>query len=217
MNKNKKFTYKNVVIVGVGFPDVLRVIDNINKKQSYRKINILGFLDDNKKFKKKIFWGYKILGGINWLKNKKNVFVINAVCSSTKLRAIVQKKINKYNKNSLSIIDPEIDCSHSEIQKGVIICGGTRIGHNVKIKTGVIISFNVNIGHDTKIDKNCFIASGANILGHCKIGEQSFVGSNASILPKVKIGKFCSISMCSSVVNNVKSKSIMIGNPARKL
>ena len=43
MNRNKKFIYKDVVIVGVGFPDVLRIIDNINKKQPQRKINILGF------------------------------------------------------------------------------------------------------------------------------------------------------------------------------
>ena len=40
---------KKVVVVGVGFPDVIRVIDAINEKGE--KIDFLGFLDDKKKFK----------------------------------------------------------------------------------------------------------------------------------------------------------------------
>ena len=46
---------KKVVIVGVGFPDIIRVIDAINEKGE--KIEILGFLDDKKEIQGKTYWG----------------------------------------------------------------------------------------------------------------------------------------------------------------
>tara|TARA_B100000941_G_C28492726_1_gene548947 strand:+ start:1207 stop:1842 length:636 start_codon:yes stop_codon:yes gene_type:complete len=197
----------NIVIIGVGFPDILRVIEAINKKN--KQINLLGFLDDNPNFKNKKFWGYRVLGNISWLKKNKNYYPVNSVASNMELREKIDKKIKKYSSKRISLIDPSVNISSTKISPGVIINEGVTIGHGVQIKEGTILSFNVNVGHGSKIDKFCFLASGSSILGNCHIEKKVFIGSNSTILPKIKVGESSTIGINTNIISNVPKKSLV--------
>lgn len=202
-----KHSQKKLVIVGVGFPDVLNIIENINKKK--QSIKLLGFLDDNRKFLRKSFWGHKVIGGIDWLKNKKNIYVVNSVAKNCQTRTEVFKKIEKYNKNFFNLIDPSVGVSNVQFSKGVIVNKGVSFGYNTKVGFGSILSWDSHLGHGSLLGKNCFLAKGAAVLGNVKIGDKVFVGSNASVLPGVKIGSDCNIFSNSTVIENLKNKSFI--------
>ena len=204
---------KKIVIVGVGFPDVLNIVDSINKEK--KELEVLGFLDDNKKILGKKFWGYKVLGNISWLKNKKNIFVINSVAKNCQIREKVFKKIKKYNSNFLNIIDPNVSIKNVSLSKGIIINKGVSLGYGSKIGFGSILSWDSHLGHGSTLGKFCFIAKGATALGNSKIGDKVFVGSNASILPKIKVASECNIFSNSTVMENLKPKSFVISKTKR--
>jgi len=199
-----------LIIVGTGFPDVLNIIESINKKEKI--IHVLGFLDDNKKLIGKKVWGYKVLGKISWLKNKKKVFVVNSVARNCKIRDYVFKKIKKYTKNFYNLIDPTVSATNVKLSKGIIINKGVTLGYGSNIGFGSILSWDSHLGHDATVGKNCFLAKGATILGNAKIGDRVFLGSNCSILPKIKIGSDCNIFSNSATINNLSPNSFFVGN-----
>ena len=65
---------KDLVILGVGYPDILQILDEIN--QDKKNYNILGFIDDNIKLKNTVKFDLPILGGMDWLKNKSKIYVV---------------------------------------------------------------------------------------------------------------------------------------------
>ncbi len=199
---------KKIVIVGAGFPDVLNIIDSINEEK--KELEVLGYLDDNKKILGKKFWGYKVLGDIAWLKNKKNIFVINSVAKNCSIREKVFKKIKKYNSNFLNIIDPNVSIKNVSLSEGIIINKGVSLGYGSKVGFGSILSWDSHLGHGSTLGKFCFVAKGAAALGNSKIGDKVFVGSNASILPKIKVGSECNIFSNATVMENLKPKSFVI-------
>ena len=75
--KNRKL--KKIIIVGAGGmgKEVLWTLMDINKVSNV--FDVIGFLDDDKKLHGKKINGYSILGGINWLSNKKKIGCIIAI------------------------------------------------------------------------------------------------------------------------------------------
>ena len=59
---------EKIVVVGVGFPDVIRIIEAINRKNKI--IDFLGFLDDKEEFQGTTHYGYPVIGKLDWLKEK---------------------------------------------------------------------------------------------------------------------------------------------------
>ena len=148
---------KNIVIVGVGFPDVLNIIEEINKNE--KKIKLIGFVDDNKKIHGKKFWGYKVISGINWLKNK-NVYVVNSVAKNCLIREKVFKKLKKLKVKFTNLIDPTVSTKNVKLDKGIIINKGTSFGFGSRVGFGSILSWDSHLGHGSFLGKNCFLAKG---------------------------------------------------------
>lgn len=99
---------------------------------------------------------------------------------------------------------------------------------------GMSIGRNVKVSLKAKLDKTnprgltigdgTYIAFGATILTHdmcrglhadTKIGKNCFIGGNALILPGVKLGDEVIVAAGSVVTKDVKSNSIVAGNPAK--
>ena len=59
---------KDLVIIGAGGvgQELTLIVEEINKKKE--QWNLLGFIDDNKELYDNKVLGYKVLGGLNWLK-----------------------------------------------------------------------------------------------------------------------------------------------------
>jgi acetyltransferase-like isoleucine patch superfamily enzyme len=119
---------------------------------------------------------------------------------------------------------------------------GCKIGKNSKIDAFVYIEEGVTIGDNCKIRPFVFIPSGVAIEDNVFIGPNvtftndkhpraqgnwtltpivvkrgASIGANSVILPGVTIGEEALVGAGSVVTKNVKSKTVVVGNPAKVL
>ena len=206
---------KNLVLVGIAFSDVMRIIDALNQEK--KKINLLGFVDDKDEVQGKSYWGYPVLGKLDWLVNNKNdYYIVNTVARTTTIRKKVHERLEKYKVRFTSLVHPNVDMKYNQCGNGVVICPGAVIGPNALLEDQVMVGFNAIVGHDSKVGKFSFIAGGASVLSHVKVGEGVFVGANSACFPGVKLGSWSTVGMCSAVMTDVAPNTTVIGNIAKK-
>lgn len=212
---------KNIILIGAGgnASVILSTINDINK--SFKSYRILGFLDDNKtKFNNLDYLGKINKTTINkLLKNKQNQFIWTLISTTLKEKSIknLQKlniPINKFPK----IIHPTATVSvFAKIGNGSTIHPNVNIGPNVKIGNHVHIFSQSMIGHDTHLSSYSYVANCVSIGAKIKAGKGVYFGSNCSIIEKIRIHPWSTIGLGSVLLKNVNEKSVMVGNPAKKL
>lgn len=101
--------------------------------------------------------------------------------------------------------------------EGVIVGYGTQIDCDVTIGNYCNIQTNAVIGHDTKVGDwsmiDCFAFTG----GFVKLGEGVTLHTRATIIPQICVGDYATVNACSCCIRNVKTGSVMMGNPAKEL
>ena len=207
---------KNVIIIGTGGSS--KVIYNSIK--TYKKLNILGFLDDDKSLHGTKFMDKSVLGAIDDLdKFNRNTMVINGVGATKDV--IARKKIfNKIkelgfslytfiSKHSVIADDVEISLG-CVVMPGTIINSGTILEENVFLNTGVIVE------HDCYIGESTFLATGCVLSGNVKIKSGTFLGSNSTVIGNVVIGSGSTIGAGSVVIRDVEDNTLVYGNPSHK-
>ena len=81
-----------------------------------------------------------------------------------------------------------------------------------------ILGTNTTFLHHGNLENNCLIGGGCTIGAGTKILKNTFIGVGCTIASRnIKIGSSCFISSGSVVFDNLKSKTKVIGNPARKI
>ena len=203
------------VIVGArgSGKDVLWTIMDINKISN--AFDVIGFLDDDKKLHGKKINGYPILGGINWLSNKKKIGCVVAIGDS-KIRERVVKKLKNFNVSFPSIIHPSVIMSEFvTVGKGTIICAGGIISPNSEIGNFVFINLRSLIAHNCKIKDFVSINPGVNVNGYTIIEKGAYIASGVTIKDVIKIGKWSVIGIGGVIGNDVKPYSLYLGNPGR--
>ena len=204
-----------IVIVGAqgSGKDVLWTIMDINKISN--AFDVIGFLDDDKKLHGKKINGYPILGGINWLSNKKKIGCVVAIGDS-KIRERVVKKLKNFNVSFPSIIHPSVIMSEFvTVGKGTIICAGGIISPYSEIGNFVFISLSSLIAHYCKIKDFVSILTGVNVNGHTIIEKGAYIASGVTVRDEIKIGKWSVIGIGGVIGNDVKPYSLYLGNPGR--
>jgi len=187
---------KEFIVAGVGFNDILSLINN----HSELKNNFKGFVDDNVTRKKNC----KIVGKWKYLKHKKYL-VFNSVCKNYFLREKAKKKLDGYQVKFINLISKNSNIKNAKLGKGNAIFDYVFLGDNVKIGDHTIVHNNVSVGHDTIIGRNCFLAPGVKILGRCKIEDNVFIGSNTVITNGVKIKKNSTIGSGCTIYEDIKA------------
>jgi len=206
---------KDLVVLGVGFPDIIQTIEDIN--QDTKIYNLLGFIDDNPEFKDKTIYDYPVLGTMEWLRNRSHVYVVNTVAKNMTIRKNSTIKLNNLNANFLNIIHPTVNTKYTKIGLGNILCKNVYLEAQSVIGSHCMLLPNVTIGHDTSINDNCFFGPNSSILGGVKINENCLIGSGTVILPKVKIDQNVVLGINSSVYSNVDKGKTLMSPPSRKI
>lgn len=200
---NNKKVLKDIVIIGSGGigREVAYIIEEINNIEE--TWNILGFIDDNSDMWLKELNGYKILGGIEYLKNMKvkpNVIVGISNCSVK--RNIVESLNNEFD--FATIIHPSIKINkYSKVGKGTIIYPGVILTVNTVIGNHVIVSGNCGIGHDSIIGDYSTLLWGVNLSGYDNIGEEVFLGVGVNVVQNLSIENRTKISAGSIVTESI--------------
>jgi sugar O-acyltransferase (sialic acid O-acetyltransferase NeuD family) len=203
----------DLVILGVGFPDIIQIIGDINKdKKTY---NIVGFIDDNPIFHNKVFYNYPVVGSMQWLESNKNTHVVNTVARNMSVRRATINKLKSITSNFPNIIHPSVNVKYLKLGHGNIISKNAYFEVSSSIGSHCMILPNVTIGHDTSISDNCFFGPNSSVLGGVNIHENCLVGSGAIILPKVKISKNVVIGINSSVYSDLEEGLSVMSMPAK--
>ena len=73
----------------------------------------------------------------------------------------------------------------------------------------------VQIGHNCLIGANTNICAGSILSGNVKIGNNVWVGPKSSFKEKIIIGNNTIVGIGSNVINDIKTNSVIYGNPAK--
>ena len=135
--------------------------------------------------------------------------------------AIRHKLVKEWNRKVVpfqSFVSPDVLVHPSvTVGKGCILCPGVKITVNVHLSDFVIVNLNTTIGHDVRIGNFCSLMPSVNISGNVKLGERVFIGTGATILQGVHIGDDVIIGAGALVLENVPSRSKVVGVPARSI
>ncbi|HTY81959.1 MAG TPA: acetyltransferase [Dehalococcoidales bacterium] len=205
----------NIVIFGAGGHG--RVVLDILKHD--RRVNLAGFIDDNRNSHQKIIDGVRVLGDVTRLPEliaAHNLDGCVVAIGDNKVRAKLFAKVkhlglkleNAIHPNALIAKDVEIG-EGVVIASGAIINTGTRIGNNVIINTGVVID------HNNIIEDNVHISPGAKLAGEVTVKKYAHVGIGVTVVPHLTIGESAVVGAGAVVQEDIPDDSTAVGVPAR--
>jgi sugar O-acyltransferase (sialic acid O-acetyltransferase NeuD family) len=200
--------------------DILEAIEDINRSRRRRKYNCVGFLDDDR-----IMWGQKVhakkvLGPLSKASSYRDCLLVNGIGSPfnywrrDKIVATTRASLARF----ATIVHPSAIVSPSAILgKGVVVLPHVTIAANARIGHHVILLPNTIISHDASIGDYSCVAGGVCVSGGARIGRSCYLGTNSSVIGNVYVGDYCLVGMGSVVLKNVTQRSVVAGNPARRL
>ncbi len=110
-----------------------------------------------------------------------------------------------------SLVHPHACVDSSVVlEEGVQVMAGAIIQVDAHIGKNVIINTQASVDHDCLIDENVHIAPGAVLCGTVIVSKGTFIATGARVGPGVKIGESAVIGAGTSIVRDVKAKSLVL-------
>lgn len=209
---------KKIIVVGAGGfgKEIAWLIERINKVTN--EYTILGFVDDNKAAGE-LVGRYKVIGSIDYLKEKKNLYVAVAIgCSRT--RHAVVKKIKEINSEICfpNLIDPSVILGNvSCIGEGNLICASTILTVDYSLGNFDIINLDCTIGHEAILCDFVTLYPSVNVSGNVTINKYSEIGTGSQIIQGIEIGENVIVGAGSTVVKQLEDNITAVGSPAKKI
>jgi sugar O-acyltransferase (sialic acid O-acetyltransferase NeuD family) len=172
---------------------------------------VVAFFDDG--FEGELFFGKKQLGAYDELKLPEKELVI--AIGSNSIRKVVSEKVKH---SYVSIIDINSTVHESaKIGEGTVVMMGASVQIDVQLGNHVIVNTAASVDHDCEIGDYVHLSPNATLCGAVKVGKLTQIGANATVLPNLTIGENCTIGAGAVVTKDIPDKTIVIGNPARKI
>lgn len=209
---------QDIVIVGSGNPDIIRLIEDINDRQ--KTYNILGFLEKAPELIGQKVLSYPILGDDTLLSLEfTNCCVVNNVMASTRLHDKIAEMIQTSHSNDLipNLIHPSVNKKYVEFGYGNIIYENVCIGVDASIGSFNIIYPGTIIGHQAKIGCHCLFAASTIASARTTIGDRVFFGNKSMVIPTKSICDDSFIGAGSVVIHSINRPKAVFGNPAKEL
>lgn len=207
---------KDIVIIGAGGfgREVAMLIEDINKEKS--TWNIKGFIDDNIENLEATINGIKVLGNVDWLKDKE-LYIINAIANGN-IRNEINKKLEKTKNKFATLIHPTAIISDSvSIGEGSIICAGNIVTTNIIIGKQVIVNLSSTIGHDAILHDFVTIMPSTNISGHVALEKFVIIGTGTQIIENITVGERTIVGAGSTVIKELPANCTAVGSPAKPI
>lgn len=80
---------------------------------------------------------------------------------------------------------------------------------------GIVISAKANIGCNLTLVGGNILGIRENLTGDFVIGDNCYMGAHAVVLGPLTLGDFVKVGASALVLNSFKSKSVLVGVPAR--
>ncbi len=213
-----EYNVKDLVIIGSGNPDIIRLIEDINAEKPV--YNIIGFLERNPDLVGETILSYPILGDDSMLVSEfSNCCVVNNVMASTKAHFRVARQILSSHKENLipNLIHPSINTKYVNFGYGNIVYESVNYGVGALIGNFNIFYPGSVIGHEAIIGSHCLFAANTIASARTSIGDRVFFGNNSMVIPTKSVCKDTFIGAGSVVVYSIKKPKAVFGNPAKTL
>lgn len=185
-------------------------------------IEIVGFLDDDPKYKGQAVRGIPVLGSINLLNTLKETDGIEAVycpLGNNKLRVKFLTQARALGYETPNYIHPSVIISPSvTIGKGVYILLGTTIMPHTVINDFVMISMGVHLAHHNVLEEGVFLSTGCNFGASIHACKYAYCGISSTIMTGMhELGEDCLIGAGAVVIHDVPDRTVVAGVPAKVL
>lgn len=204
---------KDLVSVGTGGQDIVKLIEDINaEKKTY---NFLGFLEQDETKIGQEICGYPILGKDDLLLDElSHCAIVNNVMHTTRIHETVTTNLKeKYHISDFpSLIHPQIDLRGVEVGCGNIIYSNCGFGLNVNIGDFNIL-YAANISHESTIGNFNLLAT--TLIGaRARVGSYNLIGNSTTLANYVHLGDDNEIGVGSVVMKSYKNGHHLLGYPA---
>ena len=209
---------KKILIFGAGGfgREVQWLIERINQKKPTWEIE--GYLDDGVKPQTEIN-GYKVLGGMEKLKEYGDTAAVVVAVGSAKTREKIVTAIKRIGDFQFpNLIDPDVQLSQFvSLGQGNIICAGNILTVNVCLQDFVILNLSCTVGHDAHLESFVTVYPGVNISGNVRIGERAELGTGSQIIQGITIGQYTIFGAGAALVRHLHSPCVAGGVPAKPI
>lgn len=104
-----------------------------------------------------------------------------------------------------------------KVGKGCIISPFCTVSSNVSLGDYVTLNCRAGVGHDSEIGEYTTLLGSNQVNGCVTVADRVLLGAGSIIHPGRKIGSSSVVGIGSVVLTNVKEKTTVFGNPAKKL
>ena len=210
---------KDLVIIGAGDfgREIANVVERINAVSNDAVWNLLGFIDDNELIQNEKIDGYPVLGTTQFLNDySEEIYAICSLGVSKTRKKVIEKIVNPRVKFA-ALIDPDARVyKDAEVGEGSIICGGSILAINTKVKKHVIVNLNCSLGHDDIIEDYCVINPGVNVSGKVVVGPCSDLGTGSKVIQGLIVGPNVTIGAGGVVIRDAIDSGVYVGVPVKK-
>jgi sugar O-acyltransferase (sialic acid O-acetyltransferase NeuD family) len=215
-SRSKTGKTKTIVLIGARLDGHAGVI--VDTLSEIGRYELIGFIDNTPELKGKLVSGVPVLGSTEDIEEIEIPgdcvhIAIGDNVARGRLFDLLKKKGVKVE----TLIHPTaVVSTRAQVGEGCFVGPRAVINNGVTIGEASIINTGVIIEHDNKLGFAVHIAPGGKTAGRVRVGDYAFVGLGASILPDICIGSGAMIGAGSTVVNDVSSKTTVIGYAAKK-
>ena len=180
---------RDLFVVGAGGfgREAIWTIERINSDAKLPVWNIIGYADDDPKWKKgDNYEGYPILGSVEEAsRDYPGASVFVAIGKNTK-RADMYKRLRGHD--FPAIIDPKAQISPTtDFRHGTFIGAGAVVQVGAEIGKFTILGSNSVVGHDAVLGDFVNLGPGAVIASGVKVGDAASFFANSATMPWIKV------------------------------
>jgi len=187
---------RDLFVVGAGGfgREAIWTVERINSDAKLPVWNIIGYADDDPKWKKgDNYEGYPILGSVEEAsRDYPGASVFVAIGNNAK-RADIYKRLRGHD--FPAIIDPKAQISPTtDFRHGTFIAAGAVVQVGTEIGKFSILGSNSVVGHDAVLGDFVNLGPGAVIASGVKVGNSASFFANSATMPWITIGEGASVS-----------------------
>jgi sugar O-acyltransferase (sialic acid O-acetyltransferase NeuD family) len=206
-----------IVIIGAGGMGrtVAWMIADINKQ--HPTWNVVGFVDENPTLWHQMVGSHLVRGGIEWLRDQRNMHAVCAIGDSLVRKALVAR-LQHSTVQFATLIHPSVLMSESnKIGVGSILSAGCVVTIDVNIGRHVFVGVASTIGHDAELDDCVTVLPGCNISGGSIMETCAVLGTGSQVIERRRIGAHAIVGAGSVVIRDIPAHCTAVGVPAKPI
>ena len=197
---------KDLAIIGSGdfAREIAAVVERINQEKE--TWNLLGFLDEEKSAGTKVD-EYPVLGGISWLDEHPDTYVICSTGTGRIRKKIIEEELRGKKVKFATLIDP-----------GAVLIKDCKIGEGSLVSAGCVLAINSTVGNHVIVNLSCTLGhDSVNISGKVILEECVDVGTGTKIIQGKNVCQGVTLGAGSVVVKDITEAGTYVGVPAKRI